>query len=286
MPERTHRFGPFTFDAGQRLLYRDGGLVPLMPKTADLLAALLERRGQVVGKEDLFRLVWPDAHVEETGLARNISLLRKALGDEGPDSRYIETIPKRGYRFLAEESPADPLEVRRSVRRLIGTGIALAGCAALLFLVWWQFYRPSRFVASTPGAPRVAVIPFECSGGMLCSPVFGRPFEGMLVAGLAQSGRFSLLSPSTVHRYVDNRIPTALMGRLLGLDALLEGCVTELGAQVRIVARLSDVHSGRLIWSESFDLPATDPAQAQQEAARKIASHVAAALLRHSAPGN
>ncbi len=103
MPGRTHRFGPFTFDAGQRLLYRDGGLVPLMPKTADLLAALLERRGQVVGKEDLLRLVWPDAHVEETGLARNISLLRKALGDEGPDSRYIETIPKRGYRFLAEE---------------------------------------------------------------------------------------------------------------------------------------------------------------------------------------
>lgn len=118
MQVRIHRFGPFEFDAGQRLLTRDGQPVPLMPKTADLLHALLERRGEVVTRAELMRLVWPDTRVEETGLARNIPLLRKALGDEGAESRYIETIPKRGYRFLAEEAPVDAHAVRRAARRL------------------------------------------------------------------------------------------------------------------------------------------------------------------------
>lgn len=279
MAGRMHRFGPFTFDPDQRLLYRNGEPVALMPKTADLLHALLERRGQVVSKEELMRRVWPDTRVEEIGLARNISLLRKALGDEDGEGRLIETIPKRGYRFLAEEQPADPLEVRRSARRLIIAGTLLLGLA---LLVYWQFYRPSRYVRSSPGAPRVAVIPFECTGGPLCASAFARPFEDLLAAELAR-GRVRLVSPSTVHRYVDNGIPTALMGRLLGLDVVLEGSVTVLGPQVRVVARLSDVHSGRLVWSQSFDLAAEDPALAQREAARLVASS-SLAFLRKGSP--
>lgn len=277
MAGRIHRFGPFTFDSEQRLLFRGGEPVPLMPKTADLLDALLERRGQVVGKAELMKLVWPDTQVEEIGLARNISLLRKALGDEGTESRYIETIPKRGYRFLAEEQPADPGEVRRSARRLLLTAAILV--AAGLF-VYWQFYHPSRYAPSAPDAPRLAVIPFECSGGPPCADVFARPFEDLLAAELLNSGNVRLVSPSTVHRYADNGIPTALMSRLLGLDAILEGSVTILGTQVRVVARLSDVHSGRLIWSESLDVPATDPAAAQREAASRIASAARGALRR------
>jgi DNA-binding winged helix-turn-helix (wHTH) protein/TolB-like protein len=279
MAGRMHRFGPFTFDPDQRLLYRNGEPVALMPKTADLLHALLERRGQVVSKEELIKRVWPDTRVEEIGLARNISLLRKALGDEDGESRLIETIPKRGYRFLAEEQPADPLEARRSARRLIIAATLLLGLA---LLVYWQFYSPSRYVPSSPGAPKVAVIPFECTGGPLCASAFARPFEDLLAAELARGG-IRLVSPSTVHRYVDNGIPTALMGRLLGLDVVLEGSVTVLGPQVRVVARLSDVHSGRLVWSQSFDMPAEDPALAQREAARLVASS-SLAFLRKGSP--
>ncbi len=226
------------------------------------------------------KLVWPDTQVEEIGLARNISLLRKALGDEGAESRYIETVPKRGYRFLAEEQPADPLQVRRSTRRLL---IAAAALLAAGVFIYWQFYRPSRYASSAPGAPRLAVIPFECSGGPLCASLFGRPFEDLLAAELLGSGHVRLVSPSTVHRYADNSIPTALMARLLGLDAVLEGSITIIGAQVRVVARLTDVHSGRLIWSESFDVPAIDPAVAQREAARSTAAAARDALLRPSA---
>jgi len=96
-----HRFGPFQYDSEQRLLLRNGELVPLVPKAIDTLHVLLEQRGRVVDKSDLMRLVWPDTTVEEIGLARNISILRKALGDEGGDSPYVQTIPRRGYRFVA-----------------------------------------------------------------------------------------------------------------------------------------------------------------------------------------
>lgn len=275
MSGRIHRFGPFTFDSGQRLLYRDGEPVPLMPKTADLLDALLERRGRVVGKAELMKLVWPDTQVEETGLARNISLLRKALGDEGAESRYIETIPKRGYRFLAEESPADPREVRRAARRLTA---ALLGLAAAGLFVYWQFYRSSRLAGSSPGAPRMAVIPFDCTGGALCGSAFARPFEDLLAAEILSASRVRLVSPSTVRRYRDNRIPTALMARLLGLDVVLEGSVAILGQQVRVIARLSDAHSGRLVWSQSYEFPAADPAEAQKVLAQSIAGSLGAAL--------
>lgn len=274
MPGR-HRFGPFEFDPARRELYRNGTPVPLQPKLADLLAALLERRGQVVGKDELMKRVWPDARVEETGLARNVSLLRKALGDEGEQGQYIETVPKRGYRFLAEESPADPREVRRSARRL---AIAAALLAAGALAIWWQFYRTSAFVASPPGAARLAVIPFDCRDGRLCDAVFSQPFEELLVAELLRTGRVRLVSPSTVRRYRDNRIPVPLMARLLGLDVVLEGSVLEIDGRVRVVARLSDVHSGRLIWSDSFDILASHPAAAQRAAAARIASAAVKAL--------
>lgn len=274
MPGPSVGFGPFTYDFGQRVLYRDGVPVPLMPKTADLLHVLLERRGHLVGKAELMKLVWPDTHVEETGLARNISLLRKALGDEGVESRYIETVPKRGYRFLACEPTEGVGKIRRTSRRLAAAGLALASLAAA---VWWQFYQPSRFVTRSAGA-RLAVIPFDCFGGPVCQSVFARPFEDLLAAELSRQGGLRLVSPSTVHRYRDNRVPTALMARLLGLDAVLEGSIVEFGPDARIVARLTDTHSGRLIWSQSFELPAGDAGQTQHAAAQSIGAAVRTAL--------
>src|SRR5512144_1753357 len=93
----TYEFGPFRYDANQRLLFREGEIVPLAPKSLEMLQALLERRGMVVGKAELMKLVWPDTFVEEVGLARNISLLRKVLEDESEANTYIETVPRRGY---------------------------------------------------------------------------------------------------------------------------------------------------------------------------------------------
>ena len=99
--KHVYEFGPFRLDAAEHLLLRDGETVPLTPKAFDLLLALVERHGRLLEKEELLKTVWPDTFVEEANLASNISQLRKALGDGENGQRYIETAPKRGYRFVA-----------------------------------------------------------------------------------------------------------------------------------------------------------------------------------------
>src|SRR5271170_2633563 len=92
-------FGPFRIDPEQRLLLRGEQPIPLSPKAFDLLLALAQRGEQVVGKDDLMKLLWPDTFVEESNLAQHVFQLRKALGERAQDSAYIVTVPGRGYRF-------------------------------------------------------------------------------------------------------------------------------------------------------------------------------------------
>jgi Tol biopolymer transport system component/DNA-binding winged helix-turn-helix (wHTH) protein len=99
------QFGPFLIDVEERMLRHDGEPVPLTPKAFDLLVALLEKPGQLISKEELLQKVWPDTFVEESNLAYNIFALRKALGDTAENSRYIETVQKKGYRFKARINP-------------------------------------------------------------------------------------------------------------------------------------------------------------------------------------
>ena len=102
--KHIYEFGPFRLDAAEHLLLRDGEAVPLTPKAFDLLLALVERHGHLLEKDELLKKVWPDTFVEESNLTSNISQLRKALGDVENGLRYIETAPKRGYRFIASVS--------------------------------------------------------------------------------------------------------------------------------------------------------------------------------------
>ena len=116
----SYAFGPFVLDASKRLLLRDGDPVPLAPKVLDTLLALIEHRSEVISKEQLLSRVWGDTVVEEGGLARNISLLRKTLGEKPDEHRYIVTVPARGYRFVAdvrEDAAAAPPREESSDRR-------------------------------------------------------------------------------------------------------------------------------------------------------------------------
>ena len=98
----SYEFGPFSVDAGKRLLLRNGEPVPLAPKVLETLLALIENRERIVTKDELLTYVWGDTSVEEGGLTRNVSILRKALGEKPDDHQYIVTVPARGYRFVAE----------------------------------------------------------------------------------------------------------------------------------------------------------------------------------------
>jgi len=100
LTEYSYEFGPFRLDASERLLLHDGEIVPLSPKAFDMLVALVENSGHLLEKKELMQRLWPNTFVEEGSLAQNISLLRKAL-DESESQKFIETVPRRGYRFVA-----------------------------------------------------------------------------------------------------------------------------------------------------------------------------------------
>src|SRR5712691_8115284 len=104
----VYEFGAYRLEAAARRLLRDGALVPLTPKAFDVLLALVERRDRVVDKAELMKLVWPDSFVEEANLSQTIFVLRKTLRDDANGRPFIETIPRRGYRFAADVREAAP----------------------------------------------------------------------------------------------------------------------------------------------------------------------------------
>src|SRR6266550_5111280 len=146
MASGAYQFGPFRFDARERLLYRGADLVPLTPKAADTLYELLLRRGTLVEKGELMHLVWPETFVEETTVAQNVFTVRKLLGDDGQS--FIETIPRRGYRFVAAvtELPDGVTRVAAPRRRKMGVAavVALSTVAIVAVVSWSRFHQPQN----------------------------------------------------------------------------------------------------------------------------------------------
>ncbi len=110
--KRFYEFGPFRLNAAEHIVLRDGQIIPLTPKVFEILLVLVENSGHVVDKDELLQKVWSDTFVEETNLTKNISILRKILSDGDAGKSFIETIPKRGYRFVAEVTKSDHEEER------------------------------------------------------------------------------------------------------------------------------------------------------------------------------
>ena len=108
MNSPTYEFGPFRLDPANRQLFRGPDPIPLTPKVLDVLRVLVERRGQLVLKDDLLAAVWPDAHVTEANLSQTVFVLRKALGDTASTPRYIATVAGSGYRFVAPVTVTSP----------------------------------------------------------------------------------------------------------------------------------------------------------------------------------
>jgi len=159
-PVSAYVFGPFRLNARDRILEREGVRVVLTPKVVDTLFVLVENADRMVMKEELMKAVWPDVTVVESGLTRNISVLRKALEEGMPDESYIETIPRRGYRFVAPvteeraeqaaEQEAEPVPRRRSWRGW-AVAAAVVVAAGLAVVLWIRPGRPSGPRKVEPG---------------------------------------------------------------------------------------------------------------------------------------
>ncbi|MBE0659831.1 MAG: winged helix-turn-helix domain-containing protein [Bryobacteraceae bacterium] len=259
-------FGPFQYDPSKRQLFRASEPVDLQPKMLETLHVLAVNAGSVVEKQEIVRAVWPDTVVEEVGLARNISQLRKLLGGEESGETYIQTVPRRGYRLVPALPAVAPTDISdpapAPARHRCGVW-AVAGSVAFILFIYWQFYLPSRWLPGGEGRADLVVVPFE-----------GEPkgFSEALAAELASNSRLRVISPSTVRRYRALRFPDHWTARILGAALVVEGEWPSASVPGSGAARLTDVHSGRMIWSGRLRQP--EPEAALEEVRSAIGARI------------
>jgi DNA-binding winged helix-turn-helix (wHTH) protein/TolB-like protein/Flp pilus assembly protein TadD len=271
-----YAFGPFLLDTRERRLLRDGKVVPLTLKAFDLLQVLVENPGHLLHKEELLRRVWPDAIVEENNLTVTISALRKALGEGPTDRQYIETVPRRGYRFVADfrasTEPTQPTEPtvtdrgpwQRRTRAFALGGAVLAVLAAAIVAWGWK-----RSTPATGGPVRsMAVLPFRSltdDGEYLGL--------GMADALITRLGRTHLLVRSTgaVQKYTVPGLDPVTVGRDLQVDSVLEGSIQTAGDRLRTTVRLLRVSDGSTLWAGTFDERLPDIFSVQDSISQRVA---------------
>ena len=266
-------FGVFRFDPAERVLYRGSERVPLSPKVADTLLVLLTHHGRVVEKNELMQLVWPDTFVEEGGLARNISALRKALGDGADGSGHIETIPKRGYRFVAPlgKTPTQPEKGvaphRSGVRFTIAAILVVAALVLVAagYLLWFM----TRHDHAAPRVKSIAVLPLKNISGDVAQDYFAEGMTEVIATELSKTG-LPVIAPASV-RSLRPGAPLEEVGRQLKVEAVIQGTVLQAGDRVRINAQLVDIGTGRLLWADSYQRDLRDVLRLQAEVAGAIA---------------
>jgi TolB-like protein/tetratricopeptide (TPR) repeat protein len=243
----VYEFGPFRVDAAQHLLLRDGVPVPLTPKAFDTLLVLVENSGRLVEKDNLMKEIWPDSFVEEGSLTRNISVLRKVLGGDSADTRYIETLPKRGYRFTV------------SVSQLEGEELLVRRHAQVRIVTEEDVDEPEEISAtkkklSLPEAVRsLAVLPFKLLGGDLDDEYLGLGIADALITKLSNIRRITVRPTSAVLNFAGLTQDAASSGRQLQVDAVLEGSIQRINERIRVTVQLVGVEEGAPLWGERFD---------------------------------
>ena len=292
--KHLYGFGSYRLDAVERVLLRDGQPVTLPPKDLETLLVLVERAGHIVEKEELLEKVWPGVFVEEGNLARHIFNLRQVLG-ENPDGRkYIETIPKRGYRFVAavQEDPEatapystvqDSEQAQTTVhfgqkRSLWMWPLALAVLAVTGILIARHFW-PQR--NPSPQRAMLAVLPFINLSGDAHEDYFADGLTEEMIAqlGQLQPAQLGVIARTSTARYKDTKETVAQIARELGVGYLLEGSVRRGGDRVRVTAQLIQAGEQTHLWAETYERPLTDVLRIQREIAEKITHSLSIQLL-------
>jgi DNA-binding winged helix-turn-helix (wHTH) protein/TolB-like protein/Tfp pilus assembly protein PilF len=297
---RLFEFGPFRIDTANRLLLRDGKPIALKPKVVDTLLVLVENAGRVLGKDELIEKLWPDTFVEEGNLTQNIYELRKAL-NSGAEESYIETLPRRGYRFSGQvkelpfaeggapaasrdengpvsehgeracqrlkdekrEAPSavpamasDANRSRLSRRWIFICFAVLLGLTALVsYYLFSARTKPSR---ASSEIKSLAVLPFKPLSAEAADEFMGQGMADALITKLSNSRQISIRPTSAVLRYGTLDKDPVAAGRELGVEAVLDGKVQQVGERVRVTVQLLRVADGASLWAEKFDAKFTD----------------------------
>ena len=294
MAPNRFRFGLFEVDLAARELNRQGRRVPLQEKPFQTLVFLVSHAGEVVTRDDLRHHLWPaDTFVQfDDNLNTAIKRVREALGDSADNPRFVETVPRRGYRFLAPvesittvapvippQPQPDVLLPRRRVP-VLPLGISLGAAAALLFVlaVLWSRYTP---VAPAPSRDILAVLPFRNLSGDPAQEYVSDGISEELIAHLGRlnPSRLGVIARSSVMRYKTASTDVRTVGHELGAGYVLEGNVRRAGGRIGITAQLVDVQSQTHVWSETWEHPAADLLAVASDVARGVAEALAIRLL-------
>jgi TolB-like protein/DNA-binding winged helix-turn-helix (wHTH) protein/tetratricopeptide (TPR) repeat protein len=295
-------FGPFRLDPAERLLTRDQKPIHLPPKAFDSLVVLVENRGHLLEKEELFNRVWPGTFVEESNLAQCISVLRKALRDGEGSLQYIETVPRRGYRFVAEvheiepngsgpeanlvtsevtqqfgtNKPAQPIRpnipTMNSVRRSVLIAGGLIGLFAILLSISAFRNRAGKRAAGTIHS--LAVLPLQ---NLSSDPGQEYLADGMteaLITDLAKIRGLQVISRTSAMQYKDSRKRLPQIAQELGVEAVIEGAVLRSGDRVRVSAQLIRANTDKGLWADSYERDVRDLVGLEGEVARDIATQI------------
>ena len=279
------RFGDFEADLSSRELRRNGSRLKLQEQQFRILAILLEEPGRLVTREEFRKQLWPaDAFVDfEAGLNTAIKKLREALDDSPVQPRYIETVPRQGYRFIAPV--AKPHEVdpgRAAAHWLRPVSVAAAAAAgglilllAILLAVNAGRLRTRWLTRGSPAAIRViAVLPLANLSSGLEQEYFADGMTEELITELAQIRAWKVISRTSVMRYKATKKSLPEIARELSVDAVIEGTVLRAGGRVRVTVQLIDAATDVHLWSGSFEREASDVLSLQDEIAQTIAGQL------------
>jgi TolB-like protein/DNA-binding winged helix-turn-helix (wHTH) protein/Tfp pilus assembly protein PilF len=290
---RRLRFGVFEADLGARELTKLGKILPLQEQPFQLLAILLEKPRELVTREELRLQLWPQTVVDfDHGLNKAINKIRDALGDSADNPRFIQTVSRRGYRFLADVTevstgqigtasadigtedsaargdsrPVKPRSSRIVVATLIGAALLLVAALA----IWIRSSSTGRL----PSIRSLAVLPLENLSGDAAQDYFADGMTDELITHLAQIRDLRVISRSSMMTYKQSRKPLAEIARELDVQAVVEGGVLRSGERVRITAQLIRVPADEHIWAHSYEGDLRDTLLVQNQVAQAIADQI------------
>src|SRR3984893_75483 len=288
---RKARFGVFEADLRAGELRKHGVKLKLQDQPFQILALLLERPGEVVTRDELQHKLWPaDTFVDfDTGLNTAIKRLRDALGDSAESPRFVETLPRRGYRFIASVEHIDdlPVHTERSPEqrtRLVAVlqpeklWIALGLVAAILALLLSLNIRGfrQRFLRTNAATKvqSIAVLPLENLSGDPAQEYFADGMTEALITDLGKIGELRVISRTSVMRFKDTKKPLREIARELQVDAVVEGTVVRSGDRVRLTANLVQASPEKHLWADSFERDLRDVLTLQDDVSRAIAAGI------------
>jgi TolB-like protein/DNA-binding winged helix-turn-helix (wHTH) protein len=286
------RFGLFEADLAAGELRKNGLRVKVQEKPFQLLALLLEKGGEVVTRDELREKLWPAGTFVDFdhGLNTAINKLREALGDRAENPRFIETLPRRGYRFIAPLSVAARLEPTGKERRPGASFLSrgnLAAAGLMLALgslgVYYLFFRAPLAGNSPTAAAKImlAVLPFKNLSPDPEQDFFSEGVSEEMIARLGglHPERLGVIARTTVMQYKNTRKSIAEIGRELGVDYVVEGSVRRAGERVRITAQLIEVWTQNVRWADSYERGVAEVLSIQREVAGSIARALAVEVL-------